>query len=128
MGALVEWEDATRNIVSTNDIECVGDEKTFRKGQKVRMQWKRKYYYGTIKAIETESGVSEESDSDDIPLCSVFSGENRKLSNFVKTLETKDMKAVDWNSDSDDDVPLSHITRDKKRKLQKTDSGKNKSS
>lgn len=44
--------DTTRDVVCTNDMECVGDEK-YSERDKVRMQWERKYYYGSIKTIKT---------------------------------------------------------------------------
>lgn len=50
-------------------------------------------------------------------LSTVLSGKIRKLSNFVESLETRDMKAVHADSDSDVDLPLSHIAKDKERKL-----------
>ena len=127
MDVLVEWEDNRRNIVATSELECV-DGKTFREGQRVRMRWKKKYYYGTVKEIiETVSPMIEEIDSDDLPLESVrnMSGKTGKFNSSrenKKTKETKNVHIIGLNSDSEDDLPLSYITQNKEKgKLQVTD-------
>lgn len=68
MDVLVEWDDHTENVVNTEELECVEENKEFKRGQKIRMYWGSKYYYGKILRTEEDSS-SETSDSEeDIPL------------------------------------------------------------
>ena len=71
MDALIEWDDSSRNVVSTSELECIKSRSAFKKGQRVKMLWKKEYYYGMIidieKDISKKSAREVESD-DDKPL------------------------------------------------------------
>lgn len=64
MDVLVKWRDGTINCVCINELKAVEDNVGFKVGVRVKMLYKRKWYYGTI--ISTEDG--DDSSSDDEPL------------------------------------------------------------
>lgn len=77
MDVLVEW-DNTRNVVSSDELQCAEKAKKIEKGEKVRMHWGNKYYYGTV--LDTESlNMTDDGGEGDLPLCNVEENAVRKV-------------------------------------------------
>ena len=78
MDVLVEWDDNTRNVVSSHELQCVGKTKKLEKGGKVRMHWGNKYFYGTVLDTETLN-MADDGGEGDLPLCNVEENTARKV-------------------------------------------------
>lgn len=84
MDAFLEWEDHSRNVASTDELECVGHGNTFKTGQKVRMWWEKKYYYGTVIETENVADMSKDNDMDNSQNSDDESEENLPRSHLIK--------------------------------------------
>lgn len=82
MDVLVTWRDGTKNVVSTNEIQILKKGEKFQIGVKIKMLYKRKWYYGTISALEDSS-------SDDEPLYKYIAFKN---SEYNDNCEYKDCR------------------------------------
>lgn len=69
MDVLVLWTDGTQNVVASTEL-IIGKRKRMTVGSKVKMYYEKKWYTGTILAVEAEDNSESESsdNSEDIPL------------------------------------------------------------
>lgn len=93
MDVLVEWTNGTENVVSSAELEAIPPAKTLslKTGSRVRMNYKGKYYPGTVVATEDDEESlnlspyhQNSSDSDDdLPLANfaVFDKKNKSCHN-----------------------------------------------
>lgn len=86
MDVLVLWDDGTKNVVASTDLKTVKC-KQIKVGNKVRMRWNKKWYYGTVLDKENVVGANSESSSDDDVV----------LSKIAEEIKKKKMKFKDWN-------------------------------
>ncbi|KAK3895038.1 hypothetical protein Pcinc_001206 [Petrolisthes cinctipes] len=105
MDVLVEWDDHTKNVVNTKELECDEASKEFKRGQKIRMYWGSKYYYGKILRTEEDSFSETSESDDDIPLSVVI--KQRKKCNEGDAIEKRNKEQT--NIENDD---ISHKTLD----------------
>ena len=100
MDALIEWDDSSRNVVSTAELECIETRSAFKKGQRVKFLWKKEYYYGMVIDIETD--ISEKSAR------KVESDDDKPLYHLIKK---RKLHSVDCETDHINDfVPITSPT------------------
>lgn len=74
------WDDGTQNVVSSKELKTE-KYKRFKVGNRVKMKWNRKWYYGTVLDKERVPSCVDSSD-DDVPLIKIA----EKLRNQVSLM------------------------------------------
>lgn len=83
MDVLVKWKDGKSNVVVKTQLKMVNKKPvtSMRVGSAVKMWYLKKYFYGTVLAMETDSDTSDFDSSDDIPLAQFRSATHVSTSN-----------------------------------------------
>ena len=105
MDVLVLWQDGTKNVVSSSELMF---RSALKKGTKVKMFYEKKWYSGEVMLTESDINISDEHDSDYVPVFTkkVNTLDVDSVKEFTSQVDNSD---VDSLSDSSDNVPLAQI-------------------